>query len=240
MSNTAIQIAFQITFYLLWFPMQTLVVAAILRAGSRRYPFFLAYTGVTLVVAFAEIPASVARFRHIARPEWYSALHSLAQGVIYSLALAVVLNLIYRATADVRPRHVIRLIVTAGSILVAGVSLWVHYVPNVKIALWMIFWTRDLNFCAALLDLLLWSLLLASRHRDQRVLMLAGGMGIMFAGEALGDAFRSLAMHSLILFWLTALFVLAVDLTFLYIWRRAFRLEDGVSTKAHPAVAVGR
>jgi hypothetical protein len=236
-----LSLAIQLASYLLWFPMQTLVVGAILRSGVRRYPFFLAYTGVTLIVAFAEIPASVARFKHTASPEWYSTLHSVAQGAIYSLALAVVLNLIWRATADVRPRHLIRLIVTGGSVLVAGVSLWVHYVPKVKIALWMIFWTRDLNFCAALLDLVLWSLLLASRHRDQRVLMLAGGMGIMFAGEALGDAFRSLAMHSLILFRLTSTFVLAVDLTFLYIWWRAFRLQaDADFKKTLPGVAIGR
>ena len=49
-------------------------------------------------------------------------------------------------------------------------------------------WTRDLNFCSAILDLALWALLIAAREKDHRLLLLSGGLGIQFTGEAIGES----------------------------------------------------
>lgn len=217
----------QITSYVLWFPMQILVVSAILRAGARRYLVFLIYSVVTLLVAFAQIPASIARFQHRETAQWYSLLHSVGQAITYMLALAVVLNLIYRASETVATRRVIRRLANSGSLLFVAISFLVHFQPHALIGIWMTPWTRDLNFAATILDLVLWSLLLGSRNKDQRLLMLVAGMGIMFAGEAIGDGFRTVAIHyrSPGLFRAIFFFVLAADLTFLYIWWQAFRGE---------------
>ena len=63
---------FQICTYVLWFPMQVLVISSIWRAGARRFILFLAYSVVSLLVAFAQIPASVARFQHRTMAPWYT------------------------------------------------------------------------------------------------------------------------------------------------------------------------
>ena len=81
-------------------------------------------------------------------------------------------------------------------------------------------WIRDLDFGAAILALGLWAVLLNSREKDYRILMVAGGLGIQFTGGAIGQAGRDLS-HSL---W-----VVMGDLTYLtnlmclYIWWQAFR-----------------
>ena len=103
--------------------------------------------------------------------------------------------MIYYATSKLAPRRIVRLGLIAGAVLFAGISFLVHYhpVPNMSYGLWATPWTRDLRVCAAVLDLALWAMLIASREKDQRLLMLSCALGIMFAGEAVGESLRNLA-----------------------------------------------
>jgi hypothetical protein len=225
---------FQICTYVLWFPMQVLVISSIWRAGARRFILFLAYSVVSLLVAFAQIPASVARFQHRTMAPWYTLVHSVGQGITYALALAVVLNLIHRASESATGRNILRLVVNLGSLAMVGVSLFFHYDSRLTIEKWVIPWTRDLNFMAAILDLVLWSLLLASRKKDNRLLMLTAGLGIMFAGETIGSALQTMAIRyrSTLLVYTSVPFVLGVDLAFMYIWWQAFRKESAQAKTA--------
>jgi hypothetical protein len=82
-------------------------------------------------------------------------------------------------------------------------------------------WTRDLNFCAAILDLGLWATLIANRERNYRLLMISGALGVQFTGNAIAQALVDLSPflrdHA------AAYLVPLPNLVCLYIWWQAFR-----------------
>jgi hypothetical protein len=122
---------------------------------------------------------------------------------------------------------VLRAALIAGALIVISISFLIHYDGKVRLGVWITPWTRDLKFCAAILDLALWALLLAKRNPDTRLLVLTGGMGIMFAGDAIGESVRHFAIRSRSnpLFLTGNAIAALADLTFLYIWWRCFRHE---------------
>jgi len=86
-------------------------------------------------------------------------------------------------------------------------------------------WTRDLNLCSAILDMALWALLIASRDKDYCLLLLSGGLGIRFTGEAIGTSLRQLALstRSRPLSLSGGVLMVLANLVFLYVWWQAFR-----------------
>jgi hypothetical protein len=141
------------------------------------------------------------------------------------LVYAVVMSLIYQATGKLQPRRIVRASLIAGAILFAGISFLAHWSPALNRGSFMTPWTRDLNFCSAILDLALWMLLIAAREKDHRVLLLSGGLGIQFTGEAVGESTRDLAMrnHSRPISFLGSALIMLTNLLFLYIWWQALR-----------------
>ncbi len=219
----------QIVNYLVWFPLIVLVISAALRAGVRRYPLIFACTVVVLLTAVAQVPTSVAFHRgRQAVPEtgqWYQVLHAVSQGIYYPLTLVTVANLIYKASAKITARHLIRRVLMAGVPLFVLVSFAIHYNSHVQVVQWMTPLTRDVTFCATVLDLVLWALLLASPERDHTLLLLAGGFGINFAGDAICDALRSIALR---IWWYPVwasadLLAVMSNIGWLYIWWQALR-----------------
>jgi hypothetical protein len=93
--------------------------------------------------------------------------------------------------------------------------------------------------CATILDLALWSFLITSKKRERLLLLLSGAMGILFAGEAIGDSLRNLATPNHIT-WLSrvgSMTIIAANFTFLYIWWAAFRQEVPEHRKTKPRAA---
>ena len=80
--------------------------------------------------------------------------------------------------------------------------------------------TRDLNFCAAILDLGLWALLIGSRQKDYKLLLVTGALGIQFTGGAIGQALRGMSPA---IVTAASDFTVITNLVRLYIWWRAFR-----------------
>jgi len=144
----------------------------------------------------------------------------------------VVISLIFRASAHLKSRRPLRVGCVAAAILFVGLSLWVHYDAHTTVGLWMAPWTRDLNVGTTVLDLALWTMLLAQRKKDERLLLLSGALGIQFTGSAIGDSLRSLAtrQHP----WPSLLggkLVVISSLIRVYMWARAFRQEPQVAPK---------
>jgi hypothetical protein len=207
-------------------PLQLLIIAALLRGGYRRFPFIFVYMIVDFLTTVVEVLPAVdyVRGTHGAAtslPSLYWPLEIIMQVLVYS----VVMSLIYQATAKLRPRAIVRAALIAGAFLFAGISFLIHYSPALSAGLWMAPWTRDLNFCSAILDLALWALLIVSREGDHRLLLLSGGLGIKFTGEAIGASVRQLALRNRsrpIALTGNTLIVLT-NLVFLYIWWQALR-----------------
>ena len=151
---------------------------------------------VTFLLALVEVPIAISyHLRNQTEGEWFQLLHSVGECVTHVFILAIVVSLIYQATSRLGPRRLVRLAVVGGWLSFIAISLLIHYDKKRNLGNWMAPWTRDLHFAAAILDLGLWALLLGSRKKDSRLLLLAGGMGIMFAGEAVGESVRTLAIQ---------------------------------------------
>src|SRR5450432_3034 len=176
-------------------PLELLVIGEMLRGGYRKFPLVFAYSILNFLATVVEIPATLAFYRGVAGAARTSADYWWNNEAVFQvLNYLVVMSLIYQATADLKTRRVLRVFLFAGALLVGGITFCVHYNPALLPGEWMTPWTRDLNFCSAILDMALWALLIGRKEKDERVLLLSGGMGIQFAGEAIGGSIRQLAL----------------------------------------------
>jgi hypothetical protein len=79
-------------------------------------------------------------------------------------------------------------------------------------------------------------LLIASREKDQRLLLLSGALGIQFTGEAIGESVRHLAAvrrsHSISL--LGSTLIVAADIVRSYIWWQVFRAPGASAQRGRP------
>jgi len=115
--------------------------------------------------------------------------------------------------------------VIGGAVLFAAITFLIHFDRRLNVGEWMTPWTRELNFCAAILDLGLWALLIGMREKDYRLLLLSGGLGIMFTGEGIGESVRQLSQssHSTTVSLIGNVIIMVSNLAFLYVWRSALR-----------------
>jgi hypothetical protein len=73
------------------------------------------------------------------------------------------------------------------------------------------------------LTLLLWSTLIASKQKDDLLLMITGGLGLQFTLEAIGQSLRQLSRHRPAILLAANILLSAAHLMRLYVWREAFR-----------------
>lgn len=236
------QFALQLICWAVGLPLSLLVIAALLRGGYRLFPVLFLYQILDFLLTVASLPPYISFYIYreadartrMAQWFWWDEL--LLQPLVY----AVVISLIYRATEKVRSRGLVRGVLIGGAVVIAGGSFFFHFNPHLPFGDWMAFWTRDLTFSAAILDLALWALLLASPIKDSRLLLVSGGLGIQFAGEAIGESLRSMAIqrHSRPLSFTGSLIISLVDLLSVYIIWQAFRSSKSrrIETKEPPTL----
>jgi hypothetical protein len=212
----------------LWFPLKVLGIQAIWNAGARRYPLVFAYAVVTFLLVVVQAPLSLSYYRSLQGQQWFETVYYSSQGLAYALLIGVVLSFLYSATDRYPGRRVLRLALSAAGLLFIALSGWVEHDARVPLGAWVTRWTRDLNFGAAVLDLALWGMLIAVRRPDSKfLLLLTGGMGIMFSGEAIGNAVRDIGIRerSLGVYFTGHGVVILADAISLYVWWQAFRKE---------------
>jgi hypothetical protein len=222
-----VRFAIDIVSTAIWLPLELLVIAALLRGEYRRFPLILAYTVAEFLATAAELPAYWAVYRGVknatTQRTW---LYSLDEVVLQALMYALVFSLLYQATEHLKTRRILRIAVIFGAVTFASASFWIHYIgPHDSIGSWLTPWTRDLSFCSAILDMALWTLLISSRAKDRKLLLVSGGLGIRFTGEAIGESLRQLASQrrSRPISYAGGLLVAIVDILCVFIWWQAFR-----------------
>jgi hypothetical protein len=89
----------------------------------------------------------------------------------------------------------------------------------------------DLSFGSVVLTLLLWSTLIASRKKDNQLLLVTGGLGLQFTVEAIAQSLRQLSRHRPAILLAANLLLSAAHLMRLYVWREAFRRPARLSEK---------
>lgn len=231
------QFTLQLICWAIGLPLSLLVIDALLRGGYRLFPVLFVYQIADFLMTIAGMPPYIEYYIYHApgarkdMATWFLWDELLLQPLVY----AVVVSLIYRATEKAPSRGLVRSALIGGAVLIAGASFYYHYNPGVIRGEWLAFWTRDLTFSSAILDLALWALLLASRVKDSRLLMISGGLGIQFAGEAIGESLRSIAIQHRLrtLSFTGSLLASLVDLASLYIiWQAVRTIKSPDAKKA--------
>jgi hypothetical protein len=221
-----VRFAIQLCGLVIGLPLQILIIGTLLRGGYRRFPFLFAYVVGDFMTTVVEVPSAVGYYQG---RQWaafaFPAVHWFNVVVMQVLVYAVVMSLIYQATGALRARRIVRASLIAGAMLFAGISFLIHWNPALNRGSFMTPWIRDLNVCSSVLDLALWALLIAAREKDHRLLLLSGGLGIQFAGEAMGTSILQLALstRSRAMSLTGSVMMLLADLVVLYIWWQALR-----------------
>ncbi|MFN7996463.1 MAG: hypothetical protein U0Q18_22820 [Bryobacteraceae bacterium] len=193
-----------------------LVIAALVRGPYRDYRFPLAYAITLLLTTVVEIAA----YNKPPREAWL--YYWTDELILAILVFCVVIAFIDRAAKSTnKPVRRHWLILFAA--LIPVVSLALRHGPMKDMNAWMTLVGRDLNLCAVVLDLVLWSILIASRRPDRRLLLLSGGLGVQLTGAILGQSIRHISRAGVIPG--SALEVIT-SLLGLYIWWRAFSIPS--------------
>jgi hypothetical protein len=223
-------LALQILGYAAAITLQVLVIHSLVKSGWRRYPFVLVYVVIDLLTNLIEIEPNIAydSGTAAAKRRW-NWIYWIDERVIQAALFLLVLSLIYKASSHMRSRRTLMVALVAGSILFATASTLMHMDANVTTGRWMTRWTRDMNFCAALMDLGLWAMLIHSRKRDYQILMISGALGLQFTAGAIGQAMRDIS-HSLI--DASSVLIVSGNLTCFYIWWQCFRRKAPKKTES--------
>ena len=233
------QLVLQVVAWTIAVPLELLIIGALLQGHYRRYPLFFLYCLGLFLTTVIEISVNAAYYARIPgakghRVWWYW----VNEGIMQALVFALVISLIYHATKNIGPRRVVRIVLVAGALLFAGISFLVHYGTDLQLSVWMTPWSRDLNFCAAILDLALWAMLIGAREKDRRILLLSGSLGIQFTSEAIGEAIRAVSATggvmegNVLIVAVGNVVMIAAYLAVLYIWWRTFRRQPAKAAAA--------
>lgn len=188
--------------YLSWLvglPLELLIIAALLRGPYRRFPLLLLYSVALFLTTAIEISVYQMYFAGIHLGISRATYYWVDEGIREGLLFAVVLSFAYLATEKLRSRRLVRTALIAAGVIFALGSFLVHHQGQVAAGVgrwhWMTLWVRDIAFATALVDLVVWTLLIAVRYKDSQLLLLTGGLGIEFAGIAIGESLRLLFRH---------------------------------------------
>ena len=209
---------------------QGLVLYAMTRGAYREFGGVALYIVVLLLTNVAESAAYV----HVStQPEWYANDYYVSNTARHLAILVAVVSLIYAAAKCNPRRHVIRvktalltLAVIAASVLLAN-GPWPHaYMNQVN---------RNLSFATVILTVILWFSLVKVRTRDRRLLLVASGLGLNMAGEAIAQSLLNLARSGLV-YHIASLISVLSELLCLWIWWSAFRRRGHRAIEVHSRV----
>jgi hypothetical protein len=194
----------------LWLNLQ--VISALVRGSYRQYPFVLAYTLTLLASTVIEIGLKAAP--RTVQDGYYW----IDEVILDVLVFCIVIAFIDEAARFSKQKTVERHWLVLGAALICAVSFAVHRSSHLNRQMTLV--SRDLNICAVILDLILWSLLLAARRPNRCLMLLSGGLGLQLTGAIMGAQLLQFS-HSLLL--TGTLLEVTTGFLGLYIWWRALR-----------------
>jgi hypothetical protein len=209
--------------FLVSIALQLYVIALLRRGPYKDYPFALLYSIVLLLTSVADAlaHAGVLTLSKSGQRFFYYRNDAARQFLLF----VVVVSLIERAMQASPYRRRVRFLLAGLAALSVFISLTVH-AGAPRFVLWMTEVTRDLSFGSVALTLLLWSLLISSPKKDRQLLMVTGGLGMQFTGEAIGQSLRQLSNHHHVILFLGNLLMSVAHLLRLYVWMEAFRRRE--------------
>lgn len=221
--------------HLQWFswgislPLQVALLHSLFRGGFKSFPVLLPYSLILFLWTVVNIAAREGGRLPVAWERAYWVVELILNWLLYLL----ILSLVSRAMRQSQHRaKVLRWLVFAvGLFWLAALILTQDSQPNQ----WMTNLAKYVAFGGALLNLVLWAVLVGTHHPDRSVLMISGGYGVQSAGEAISQSLRALPIQnrSLLVFTGNLIFVLTNALC-LAIWWRAVARENAQRAAAIP------
>jgi len=198
--------------------LQLFVIGLLRRGAYKDYPFVFAYSLILIMTTVAD----GAVFAGLARMEsGFYRNEAMRQLLLFT----VVMSLMDRAIRERPYRGRIRIFLALSACAAVLISVQIHSGDHyVHYNLWATQVGRDLSFASVVLTLLLWVTLISSQRKDAQLLMVTGGLGLQFTGEAIGQSMRQMSVpHHHILLLAGNLVLTASHLMRLYVWSEAFR-----------------
>ncbi|MBK9167458.1 MAG: hypothetical protein IPM24_08325 [Bryobacterales bacterium] len=203
--------------------LQLLVIGVLVRGHYRNYPIAFAYS---LVLFFTTI-IGVSEYAKLGKvtAEMYGAVETFRQAILF----LVVLSFVDYAVKDSDLRSRMRLYLLGLALIWTGISWTMH--SGQPLATQITKLGRDFGLASVGLNLILWSLLISNKHKNYQLLLLTGGLGLQFTGEAIGHSLRQMAIpqRSVELAYLGNLVLVGAHLLRLYVWWEAFRRGDSIT-----------
>ena len=195
--------------------LQLLVVSALARGAYKTFPILFAYV-ITLFLTTVMDAAAV--FGSGDRAEASRNLYWINDAIRQLFIFCLVISLIDRTMGNSPRRPALRRWLVLVLLLLAVLSFYMLKEPF--LGLWLTRVSRNLSFCAVILNLILWAALIRYKQPDQRLLLVSGGLGIQMTGEAIGQSLRQLSRSTELA---GNLILVLAHLLCLYIWWQAFR-----------------
>jgi len=155
---------------------------------------------------------------------WYARIYWMNDVIVDLLRFLLVIGLMYRATSGPKRASVGRLL--SGIVVVALVLPFLLFPmfprgPKPWIEdTWFNSTSELLNFGAAIMNLVLWGVLLADRKRDHQLTVVSVGLGVVVTGAAISYGLRHLIPTGA--WFIPNLFLMLTRLAGWTIWSRAF------------------
>ena len=193
------------------------IIVFLLQGAFRKYPLVLIYSLTRLITTVLEVAVRQKGGKETLffRQVYYS------DRVVLNLVLFVMVSaIIYRLLEGKPQRPVI------GKVLVGIVSA-VLFLPFLVLSRpftihWLNGMSQFLYFGSGIMTLVLWTVLMSSKPRDSKLLMLTMGLGVAMSGAAITFGLHEW-MGSRRLEWMPNLFLQATHITGLLLWCWAFR-----------------
>jgi len=181
-------------FYYLSTALSTLFIIGALQSmlekAWRSYPVLFAYLCFTfslsapMSIAFL---VSGATWTQLSRQAYW--ILSLSMQLCGVVLLLVLTRKAGEHRPDIRRTVLLMSVAFAGAILGSGAfhyPVFLSGLPN----RWMTFISRDVAFVSAIMNMVLWSMLLSNRKRDATILLISAGLGLQCTIDAMGHAMR--------------------------------------------------
>ena len=207
--------------------LQLFLIVFLLRGYSRRYAIFLAYCVIQLAMigfqSFAYYSAGITS-------PLYSNVYWTSEVVAYLLLFIMVIVMTDRVLQGnpMRPKAArILLLITIAATALPFVLYHPYFTSR---------WYRQacqlLSLSGAVMNLILWTAMLAKRDRDPQLMKVSAGLGLGVTGVAI--AYGLLQFVGAQWIWIADLFKSLTLLGMLAVWCAAFRVAARSQTRAEP------
>ncbi len=197
---------------------QLVLLIFLLQGPFRKFPVLFIYLVADLASTVVETLAD--SFYNVGRESPFYLLLFWSDEIALDLLLfLLVIVLTYQATEGSPVRAMTGRLL--GGVVLAVLLLPFVLFPRPFTSPWFNSTSELLNFGGAIMNLFLWTALIGSRRRDQLLLTVSAGLGVVVTGAAISFGLRHLITQREL--WIPNMFLLLTHLTGLAIWCWAFR-----------------